>query len=57
VLPPIVRPVPAVQPAVPYGTFIVRRGAVPEKIYGAESMTVLGIEKLTVAKSEQSSNA
>ena len=56
-LPPIVRPVPATQPEVPTGTFIVRGDAVSEKIFVAASMTVLGTDKLTVASSSHRSNA
>ena len=56
-LPPIVRPVPATQPEVPTGTFIVRVDAVSEKIFVAPSMTVLGTDKLTVASLSHRSNA
>ena len=41
----------------PTGTFIVRGDAVLEKIFVAESMTVLGTDKLTLARPLQNWNA
>ena len=55
-LPPIDCPVPAVQPVVPVGTFKVSGDAVLRKIFAAPSMTDLGIDRSTVAKTVQPSN-
>jgi hypothetical protein len=53
VLPPIVRPVPATQPEVPTGTFIVRGDAVFKKMFVAVSITVLGTNTSIVSKRMQ----